>query len=189
MDSRGNPLGAFRPEDLLLIINNDGNLKTASPELSTQFNVVPVVIERWIIGKPITLIYYDEIKKDYFIKRFLIENQNKELVYLKDATKLIFISTEWRPVISIKFKKKKGEESNQEKKINVVEFIDVKGFKASGNRLLTEKIFSKKKINKISLVESLPYEDSAENRVESKLEVNESDEVPKIEKTQTKLKF
>ena len=107
LDSRGNPLGAFRPKDLLLIINNDGTLKTANPELSTQFNVLPVVIERWIIGKPITLVYYDEIKKDYFIKRFLIESQNKELVYLKDASKLIFISTEWRPVISIKFKKKK----------------------------------------------------------------------------------
>ena len=189
LDSRGNPLGAFRPEDLLLIINNDGTLKTANPELSTQFNVLPVVIERWIIGKPITLVYYDEIKKDYFIKRFLIESQNKELVYLKDASKLIFISTEWRPVISIKFKKKKGEKSNQEKKINVEEFIDVKGFKASGNRLLTEKIFSKKKINKISLVESLPYEDSTENRVESELEVNESDEESKSKKTQTKLKF
>ena len=107
LDSRGISLGAFRAEDLLLIINNDGTLKTASPELSTQFNVMPAVIERWIKEKPVTLVYYDEIKKDYFIKRFLIENQNKELVYLKDGSKLTFISTEWRPVINIKFKKKK----------------------------------------------------------------------------------
>ena len=189
LDSRGNPLGAFRAEDLLLIINNDGTLKTANPELSTQFNVMPVVIERWIKRKPITLVYYDEIKKDYFIKRFLIENQNKDLNYLKNGSKLIFISTEWRPIINIKFKKKKGEESNQEKKVNVEEFIDVKGFKTVGNRLLTEKKFYKMSINKISLIESLPHNDSSDNEEIIQLEVNEPKTVPKHEKTQIKLKL
>ena len=112
------------------------------------------------------------------------------MVYLKDESKLIFISTEWRPVINIIFKKNKGEESNQEKKINVEEFIDVKGFKASGNRLLTEKKFSKMKINKISLVESLPNDDTTDSQeIINQLEVNEPKTVLKSEKTQTKLKF
>ncbi|MFL2590782.1 MAG: DNA gyrase/topoisomerase IV subunit A [Flavobacteriaceae bacterium] len=189
LDSRGNPLGAFRAEDLLLIINEDGTLKTTTPEPSTQFKGLPIVIERWIKGKPITLVYYDENKKEYFIKRFLIENQNKELNYLKEDVKFVFITTEWRPVINIYFKKNKGEELNQEKKINVEEFIDIKGFKASGNRLLTEKKYSKRKINKISLIESLPYEDSTQNRVVSEFEVNEPDELSKLDKIQTKLKF
>ena len=73
--------------------------------------------------------------------------------------------------------------------INVEEFIDIKGFKASGNRLLTVKKYFKRKINKISLIESLPYEDSTENSEVSKLEVNESEEVSKSDKIQTKLKF
>ena len=150
---------------------------------------MPIVIERWIKEKPITLIYYDENKKEYFIKRFLIENQNKELHYLKDDVKFVFITTEWRPVISIYFKKNKGEELNQEKKINVEVFIDVKGFKASGNRLLTEKKYFKRKINKILLIESLPYEDSTEKSEVSELEVNEPEVVSKSDKIQTKLKF
>ena len=189
LDSRGNPLGAFRANDLLLIINEDGTLKTINPEPSTQFKGMPIVIERWIKEKPITLIYFDENKKEYFIKRFLIENQNKELHYLKEDVKFVFITTEWRPVISIYFKKNKGEELNQEKKINVEAFIDVKGFKASGNRLLTEKKYFKRKINKISLIESLPYDDSTEKSEVSELEVNEPDEVSKSDKIQTKLKF
>ena len=189
LDSRGNPLGAFRPEDLLLIISEDHTLKTTTPELSTQFKGVPLVIERWIKRKPITLVYYDENKKEYFIKRFLIENKNKELSYLKDGGKLVFVTTEWRPVINIQFKKNKGEESNQEKKINVEEFIDVKGFKASGNRLLTEKKYSNRKINKISLFESLPYEHDMEVKEINRLEVNEYKTVTKSNKTQTKLKF
>ncbi len=189
LDSRGNPLGAFRAEDLLLIISEDRTLKTTTPELSTQFKGLPIVIERWIKRKPITLVYYDENKKDYFIKRFLIENQNKEISYLKDGGKLVFITTEWRPVINIQFKKNRGEESNQEKMLNVEEFIDVKGFKASGNRLLTEKKYSKRKINKIYLFESLPYEDDMENKEINELEVNEPETVPKSDKTQIKLKF
>jgi topoisomerase-4 subunit A len=189
LDSRGNSLGAFRAEDLLLIISEDGTLKTTTPELSTQFKGVPIVIERWIKRKPITLVYYDEDKKEYFIKRFLIENQNKELSYLKNEGKLIFVSTEWRPVINIQFKKNKGEESNQEKMINVEEFIDVKGFKASGNRLFTEKKYSNRKINKISLLESLPYEHDMEVKEINRLEVNEYKTVTKSNKTQTKLKF
>ena len=189
LDSRGNPLGAFRAEDLLLIINGDGTLKTTAPEISTQFKGKPIVIERWIKRKPITLVYYDDNKKEYFIKRFLIKNQNKELPYLKEGGKLVFVTTEWRPIINIQFKKKRGEESNHEKMVNVEEFIDVKGFKAIGNRLLNEKKFSDRKINKISLFESLPHEDEIQNKDIHELEVSEPETVLKSNKTQIKLKF
>ena len=189
LDSRGNPLGAFRAEDLLLIVSEDGFLKTTSPELSTQFKGMPLLIERWIKEKPITLVYYDENKKEYFIKRFLIENQNRELPYLREGAKMIFITTEWRPIINIQFKKNKGEELNQEKKINVEEFIDIKGFKANGNRLLTEKKYSRRKINKISLFESLPLETKEANSEINSLEVNQAETILKSDKTQIKLKF
>ena len=189
LDSRGNPLGAFRAEDLLLIINEDGTLKTTTPELSTHFNELPIVIERWIKRKPITLVYYNQNKKEYFIKRFIVENKKNELSFLKDDGKLIFVTTEWRPVIKIHFKKNRGEVSNQEKIINVEEFIDIKGFKASGNRLLTEKKYSKNKINKISLFESLPYEDDNINKEIVELEANEPETVTTSNKTQIKLRF
>ena len=189
LDSRGNPLGAFRAEDLLLIINDDGTLKTTNPELSTQFKGMPIALERWIKRKPITLIYYDENKRDYFIKRFLIENHNKEISYLKEGCKFVFITTEWRPVINIQFKKNRGDDTNQEKKMIVEEFIDLKGFKASGNRLITQKKYSKMKINKISLFESLPHEGDLEDIEVNGLDINEPESVPESLKTQTKLKF
>ena len=112
-----------------------------------------------------------------------------ELSFLKDDGKLIFVTTEWRPVIKIQFKKNRGEVSNQEKIINVEEFIDIKGFKASGNRLLTEKKYSKNKINKISLFESLPYEDDNKNKEIVEFEANEPETVSTSNKTQIKLKF
>ena len=71
----------------------------------------------------------------------------------------------------------------------VEEFIDLKGFKASGNRLITQKKYSKMKINKISLFESLPHEGDLEDIEVNGLDINEPESVPESLKTQTKLKF
>ena len=33
--------------------------------------------EKWSVKKPLTAIYHDSSKKMYYIKRFIIENENK----------------------------------------------------------------------------------------------------------------
>ena len=71
----------------------------------------------------------------------------------------------------------------------VEEFIDLKGFKATGNRLITQKKLCKLKINKISLFESLPHEDELEGIEANGLDIDEPESVPQSHKTQTKLKF
>ena len=77
-DERGQLLGAFRGEDKLLVISSSAATKTVAPELSLHFDQVPVILERWVPNKPITAVYFDPEKERYFIKRFLIENENKE---------------------------------------------------------------------------------------------------------------
>ena len=64
-----------------------------------------------------------------------------------------------------------------------------KGLRQVVTVFLTEKKFSKRKINKISLVESLPNDDTSDSQEINQLEVNEPKTVQKSEKTQTKLKF
>ncbi len=83
VDERGVLLGAFRGEDKLLIINNKGDSKTVIPDLSLHFEVTPKILERWVENRPITAVYFDTDKERYFIKRFLIENENKEDNFLK----------------------------------------------------------------------------------------------------------
>ena len=65
----------------------------------------------------------------------------------------------------------------------------MKGFKASGNRLLTEKKYSKRKITKILLFESLPYEPEKVDKEINEIEVKEPVTFPEYDKTQIKLKF
>ena len=182
LDERGELLGAFRGEDRLLIISDKAESKTVTPQMELHFSQVPLVLERWVKTKPITAVYFDQEKERYFIKRFLIENENKEDVFIKEDATLIFISTEWRPVIEIEFVKPRGAEPFPNKVINVEEFIGVKGYKAMGNQL------TYKKIKNVTLKESLPYEAPEQPKLDE-VEVNDPEEINEADAPQTKLDF
>lgn len=180
LDGRGRLLGAFRGEDKLLIINEKGFSKTVTPEMSLHFEEVPLIIERWVPNKPISAVYYDPEKDRTFIKRFLIENENKEDQFIKEDGTLIFVSTEWRPLIEIDFVKPRGGNAIPLKEIDVDDFISVKGFNALGNQL------SSVRIKNIELKDSLPYDD-VEPPIEE-IEVEDAEDV-KDDTPQTKLDF
>lgn len=154
VDGRGELLGEFKPEDRLLIITQSGKVKTIVPELTTHFDDDVIVLEKWIPTKPISCIYFDPEKDKYFVKRFLVESVNKEDVFISEHpySRLEIVSTDYRPVAEIVFAKIKGVEK-EPLTVNFEEFISIKGIKAQGNQLSSDKI----KI--INLLESLPYEE------------------------------
>jgi topoisomerase IV subunit A len=45
--------------------------------LATHFDEDMIVLEKWNPKKPISAIYYDGEKERYYIKRFLVETENK----------------------------------------------------------------------------------------------------------------
>tara|TARA_R110001583_G_scaffold165321_1_gene317932 strand:- start:1214 stop:3871 length:2658 start_codon:yes stop_codon:yes gene_type:complete len=150
VDNRGELLGEFKGEDRLLIINQKGIVKTIKPELTTHFDSDMIVLEKWIPEKPISAIYYDGEKERYYIKRFMIDNPNKDEVFISEHPKsqLEIVSTDYRPMAEIVFSKR----SLENMKVNLEEFIAVKGIKAQGNQLTTDKIKT------VNMLESLPYE-------------------------------
>ncbi|KAA5537779.1 DNA gyrase/topoisomerase IV subunit A [Paenimyroides baculatum] len=154
VDGRGELLGEFKPEDRLLIITQSGKIKTIIPELTTHFDDDVIVLEKWIPNKPISCIYFDPEKDKYFVKRFLVESVNKEEVFISEHpySRLEIVSTDYRPVAEIVFAKIKGVEK-EPLTVNFEEFISVKGIKAQGNQLSSDKI------KLINLLESLPYEE------------------------------
>ncbi|MBP6072833.1 MAG: DNA gyrase/topoisomerase IV subunit A [Flavobacterium sp.] len=157
VDGRGELLGEFKPNDRLLIINQTGKLKTIIPELTTHFDEDMIVLEKWNPKKPISTIYYDGEKERYFVKRFLVENENKEELFISEHEKsqLEIVSTDWRPVAEIIYTKVKGVQKENQT-IDLEQFIAVKGIKAIGNQLTTDKL------RQVNLLESLPYEEPEE---------------------------
>mgnify|MGYP003574991542 CR=1 FL=1 len=174
VDGRGELLGEFRPNDRLLIINQSGRLKTIIPELTTHFDEGMIVLEKWHPKKPISAIYYDGEKERYFVKRFLVENENKEEIFISEHanSQLEIVSVEYKPVVEVVFAKVKGVQK-ENLVVELEEFIAVKGIKALGNQLTTDKV---KQINQL---DPLPYEPPVEEipeEMEVKDEVDLTDE-------------
>lgn len=171
LDGRGELLGEFKGEDLILVITQKGIVKTVKPEITTHFDEDMIVLEKWNPKKPISAIYFDGVKERYYIKRFLIENENKEELFISEHPKSVLelVSTDWRPVVELEFAKPRGKEQKPNQKVDIEDFIAIKGIKALGNQLTADKI------KNTNALESLPYE-----------EVEEIEEVPKETKVTEK---
>lgn len=159
LEGRGELLGAFKGEDKLLIASQQGTIRVVTPELTLHFDDMVSHIEKWIPEKPITAIHFDSEKKRYFLKRFCVENEDKEDSYIKEGGEAIFTSFEGRPILKIEFEKPRGKAPLEDMVVNAEEFISVKGFKALGNQL------TNKKIKKVTLVEALAYEQPKEQEL------------------------
>ena len=160
-DERGNRVGAFSGNDKLLVVNERGESKAVNPDLTLHFENTPLLLEKWIPEKPLTAVYFDSEKERYLLKRFLIETPDKVDVFIKEGGRLLFVCSEWRPILRIEYVKPKGKEVPDPLMLNAEEFISIKGYKALGNQL------GAKKIKKVSLHESLPYEIAPPEPLES----------------------
>ncbi|HEU4789216.1 MAG TPA: DNA gyrase/topoisomerase IV subunit A [Flavobacterium sp.] len=173
VDARGELLGEFRPSDKILVISQAGKIKVITPELSTHFDEDMIVLEKWIPKKPISAIYYDGEKERYYIKRFLVETENKEESFITEHanSRLEIVATDYRPVAELVFTKVKGVQKDN-LTVDIESFIAVKGFKALGNQLTTDKL------KQVNLLEPLPYEAPEEivpEEIEVQGEINSDD--------------
>ena len=186
-EERGTLLGAFKGDDRMLLITKEGVVKTIIPELSLHFENNIAVMEKWVPEKPISVIYYDGEKERVFVKRFVVENENREELVITEHPKsqLLFVSADWRPMAEVVFTKEKGKEK-ENLTVNLEEFISVKGIKALGNQLTTDKVKT------VNTLESLPYEEPQEE--EPVEDLGDEEIVPPTSEnesdgTQTELEF
>jgi topoisomerase-4 subunit A len=153
VDDRGELLGEFKGEDRLLIINQKGIAKTIIPEVTARFDEDMIVLEKWLPNKPVSAIYYNAEKELFYVKRFLIENPEKEEAFIPDTegTYLELVTTDYLPVIEMIHLKPRGKDQPENEELQLAEFIAVKGINAQGNML------TKSKIKQINLLASIPY--------------------------------
>ncbi len=172
VDGRGELLGEFKGDDLLLVVDQKGIVKTIPPDLLTRFSDDMIVLEKWNPDKPISVVHYVGDKERFYLKRFLIENPNKEEVVIDEDPKsyLELVSTDWRPMLEVEFIKPRGKDPKPNLEVNVEEFIAVKGIKAIGNQLTPEKVKS------INVLSPLPYEEPEETRTED-IEVVDEEQI------------
>ncbi len=172
VDGRGELLGEFKGDDLLLVIDQKGIVKTIPPDLLTRFNDDMIVLEKWNPDKPISVVHYVGDKDRFYLKRFLVENPNKEEAVISDDSKsyMELVSTDWRPRLEIEFVKPRGKDPKPNLEVDVEEFITVKGIKALGNQLTPEKV------KNINVLDSLPYKEPEQQKTED-IEVVDEEQI------------
>ncbi|UZH55094.1 DNA gyrase/topoisomerase IV subunit A [Salinimicrobium tongyeongense] len=153
VDERGDLLGEFKGEDRLLIITQNGVAKTIKPELTTRFDEDIIVLEKWSPKKPVSAIYWEGEKEKFYVKRFIIENEEKEENFIGDHPKsyLEIVSTDYLPVVEVIYSKIRGKDQKPNDLIELEEFIAIKGIKALGNQLTSEKV------KQVNLLDPKPY--------------------------------
>ncbi|MCB0457342.1 MAG: DNA gyrase/topoisomerase IV subunit A [Flavobacteriaceae bacterium] len=182
VDGRGELLGEFTNEDRILIVKQNGIVKTAIPELTMHFDDDMIVLEKWVPQKPLSVIYWEGEKELFYVKRFLIDSPDREELIITEHPKsyLEKIFTDYRPMAEVVFVKDRGKDRKDNLEINLEEFIAVKGITAMGNQLTKEKVLE------INPLESLPYSPpepipTEEMEVVDEEEVNEEDTEDTIE--------
>src|SRR5699024_1365613 len=111
MDGRGEFLGEFKGKDRLLLVTQEGVVKTIVPELTLHFDDDNyIVMEKWIPEKPLTVIYWEGERERYYVKRFVIENSDREEFIISDHknSHLELVATARRPVLEIEYRKERG---------------------------------------------------------------------------------
>ncbi|MEI9921852.1 MAG: DNA gyrase/topoisomerase IV subunit A [Bacteroidota bacterium] len=142
-DKRGNRVDKFDGDDQLIAISASGNYKITSYDLTTRFEPddKTKLVEKFRPKKVISAVYFDGASKQYMVKRFLVETTtpDKEFNFISEGigSRLEFVTTKDAPEIEIEVVK--GKEKTKET-VNLEDLIDVKGWKAMGNRLSQFKV-------------------------------------------------
>ena len=136
-DERGILLGRFEVDDKVLVVYKTGEYEIASLDLNRRFNFSDIEIFTKFNNDTISCLHYIGNKKSYYLKRFKIEtNQpNKLFSFIDDSrgSKFIKATINTNPSLDFKYRLKNGDK--KEKNIDIIDFIDIKGWKASGNKI------------------------------------------------------
>ena len=158
-DGRGEELGEFQSDDLILVILQNGDFYTTNFDLSNHYEPTILNIEKFDANKVWTAALYDADQKYYYLKRLQLEAGSRKQNFLGENPKsrLMLLTDEAYPRIEAVFG---GHDAFREPLVlDAEEFIAVKGFKAKGKRIST---FDIETINELDPVRFAPVEQPQE---------------------------
>jgi len=162
---RGLYLGGFDTGDNIIVLYKDGTYEVNELDLLKKYDVERISeIARLTDETVISVVYFEGEKEWTMAKRFNIETQKFDTKYpfISEASrsKLYFATTAEDP--KVKFSHKSGG-SKQEESLDIADFIDVKGWKALGNKVGEFKVLKIQHLNPPDLEPKKEKEDKKEN--------------------------
>jgi topoisomerase-4 subunit A len=137
-DGRGEFLGEFHADDKIMALQSNGMYVITNFDFSTHFDDKMISVEKWDSERPVSVVYYDGEKTDWFVKRFLPENSSKPVSFIGDNkdSKLAFATSLYHPQARVKYNRRfKHTRDREDELIDMRGFIALKGVRALGNKL------------------------------------------------------
>ncbi|WP_373511928.1 DNA gyrase/topoisomerase IV subunit A [Persicitalea sp.] len=159
-DERGLFLGNFDSDDTVLVIYKEGSYELTNFDLTNHYEPREVLlVAKFDPDRTVTAVYYDAGTKAHFIKRFQVETTtvDKKFGFISDArgSKLLLTTLEKRPRLELS-SQESTKKSVETEEIVAEEAVDVRGWKAIGNKLTADKV------TKIHWLEPIPVDDGEE---------------------------
>jgi len=149
-DERGKFLGEFDTGDQIIALYKNGSYEVKDLLMDSKIDVDGLMyVSKYRQGDVISALYHEGEKGWTMVKRFEIEtnksDQRFSFVTESRSSKLYYASTASDPVVVFSYKEGGVK---REKEIKLAEFIDVKGWKALGNKVGEFKVLSAKGVEK-----------------------------------------
>ena len=174
-DNRGEYLGEFQPEDMLLVVTKKGEYYTTSFDETNHFADGVILVEKFDRNKVWSVALFDADAGYKYLKRFLFEPSQKHVNFLGDHPKseLLLITDTVYPRIKVIFG---GVDNRREPiEIDVEEFIGIKGIKAKGKRIHTWEIETVEEIEPLRFPELEKQKDVVEDETQDSGEPGEDE--------------
>jgi hypothetical protein len=140
-DERGNYLGEFHTDDLVLVVLDNGDFYTTNFDPNNHYESTGILrVEKFSEDKVWTAVLFDaDNDNNLYIKRFTFERaaQTRHLNFMGDnpACRFVALSSEAYPRFEVTYGA--PDDFREPLVIDAEEFIGVKSYKAKGKRVTT----------------------------------------------------
>jgi topoisomerase-4 subunit A len=143
-DERGIYMGSFDTGDQLLTVYSSGEYEISEIDPSGKVEMKDLLFAGKFKPKAaISAVYYEGEKQWTMVKRFVIETttigQRFKFITEHKDSKLYFVSLDEDPIVEFGYM---SQRQKVEEVLQPAEFIEVKGWKALGNKLVDKKLIS-----------------------------------------------
>ncbi|MEQ8705148.1 MAG: DNA gyrase/topoisomerase IV subunit A [Phaeodactylibacter sp.] len=159
-DERGQLLGEFSSGDQIFAIYKEGSYEVLELDLNKKFDPKEIVsIGKFDPEAVVSAVYFEGERGWSVAKRFQVEttstNQRFPFITEHKKSKLLFASP--KPGAAIRYQIKDGSQKIDQE-LDIEDFIDVKGWRAMGNKVADQRLLAVEPMQQETQSESSPAE-------------------------------
>ena len=180
IDKRGQYIGEFFNDDMILVITKNGDFYTTNFDLNNHYDDDILRIEKFDVGKVWSAALYDAEQGFAYLKRFTFEVQKNRTSFIGDSklSRLFALSDQVYPRFRVTLGG--GDSFREPFEVDGETFIAVKSYKAKGKRLTTWTVENVEELEPLRMPADKPTADVAQPDGETPQTASDIEQQPEI---------